>query len=200
MGTSSIRLHRDRLIDPEPHQLDRDDLAVTLGVDAHAGAVLRLAVPGHHEEARRSGRHGRAVLARRGVGIDPELGALRRAGVGEALAEDPVAVAVLAGIAGPGDDEVADPVRGHRGTPLIARRVAVDLELRALRRSRRGEPLPEDAEQGSVLLLAGPDHDEAADDGPGDARLVLIVGGVRVDPELRACRYAAGEIALAEDA
>src|SRR5262245_37363245 len=46
----------------------------------------------------------------------------------EALAEDTLAVAVLA-VALPGDDEVAAPIRGHGGAVLGGRRVAVDLEL-----------------------------------------------------------------------
>jgi hypothetical protein len=71
---------------------------------------------------------------------------------------------------------------------LVVRRVGVDPEVVALGRAGRIEAPAEDAEAGSVLTDALPDHDEAALRIHGQGGVVLQAGRERVHLEVAAER------------
>src|SRR5205823_3062856 len=78
--------------------------AVAAGVDAVAGAVLPVALPGDHEIPAAVHRQRRLGLAERGDLVDEELAAQRGAGAAVAAGVDAVVAAVLVDTV-PGDDE-----------------------------------------------------------------------------------------------
>src|SRR6185503_1642705 len=129
--------------------------------------------------------HGGGRLQPGRVGVDLELGPLRRSGRVEPPAEDAVVVAVLT-LAGPYDDEVATGVGGHPGRRLIAGGERADVELASLAGSGRGEALAEDAISAPILGVAMPYDDEVAIRLRAYDRRPLHPGGVGVDLELDA--------------
>ena len=124
--------------------------------------------------------------------VDAELRAERSAGIGIALAEDAITIAVLTPTL-PDHDEVAGGVRGYGRTSLNAKRACrerVHAELRADRGAGTDEALAEDAIARAVLIQALPDDHETAGGTGGDGRSALIVCRVGVDAELGAERVA----------
>jgi hypothetical protein len=87
-----------------------------------AVAVLPGARPHHQEVARVAGRDAAEGLVARGVRVDLELGAERRAGAVETLAEDTEAGAVLR-FAAPDADEIAAGAAGQRNERLRSGRI-----------------------------------------------------------------------------
>src|SRR5439155_17971 len=120
-----------------------------LAEDAIVAAVLEVALPDDDEVARRVGSDGGVLLQVGSVGVDPELGALRGATAGVALAEDAVRAAVLVS-ALPHHDEVARRVGGDTRGALVAGRIRVHPELGAQRRPGAAVPQP---------AHAGPDNE-----------------------------------------
>src|SRR6185295_12729554 len=100
--------------------------------DAEDASVLAAAHPHDEEIPARVRGDGRVVLVAGGIGVDPELAALRDPRGVEALAEDAEAASVLSD-AVPDDDEIAARVRGHGRPVLEVRGVGVDPEVAALR-------------------------------------------------------------------
>ena len=123
------------------------------GEDADAGAVLVGALPGDDEVAVGVGSDRGTSLVSRSVGVDLELAAQRRTARVETLRENALAVAVLPGVALPGDDEVAIGVGGDDRATLDAAGVGVDLELAGERRARGVEAAGEDAALVAVLTV-----------------------------------------------
>ena len=109
---------RRALFHPDVHQLDRDDRGVALGEHSGEGAVLPHAVPGDEEVPQGIGGDGRSILRARRIGVDPELGAQRRAVARIALPEYSRRAAVTAGWSN--QEEGAARVGGH-GAPSEGR-------------------------------------------------------------------------------
>ena len=126
---------------------------VPLGVDAVVAAVLAVALPGDDEVAGGVHGHGGHGLAVGRVGVDLELAALGDPGGVVPLGVDAVVAAVLVAVAGPGDDEVAGGVHGHRRGELLAGPEGVDLELAALGDAVVVVPLGVDAVAAAVLTV-----------------------------------------------
>src|SRR6185369_4903262 len=135
--------------------------SVPLAEDALAGAVLQRALPHDDEVAGGIGGGGRTRLIVRRVRVDTELGAYGRTGACEPLTVDAVPRAVL-GPAVPNDHEVAGRIHGNRRDGLMARRVGVDAEHGAERRTRVGEALTKYVAGGRIREEVFPDDDEVA--------------------------------------
>jgi len=137
-----------------------------------------IALPHHDEVSVGIARdRWRELIARR-VGVDLEVGADRGAARVVALALDraPGAVAAQASVALPDHDEVAAGIARGRWKELIARRVAVDLELRSDCRAARGIALSLDGGRIGVAVRAAvamPDHHEVPARIAPDRRIVL---------------------------
>ena len=159
----------------------------------HALRVARpVAVPDHHESARRQrrarlDRRDRAVALRAGVRrVDAELRARRRAGVVVEPRQHVGVEAAAIAVGGEADHEAA--ARQPRDSRIGLRRgdELVDLELAAQRRCVGPEAAAVDAEievARIVLVARLPDHDEAAVLGGGDGRIALDVLRGDVDAE-----------------
>ena len=105
-----------------------------------------------------------------GVGIDQELGADRRSGAVELLAEDAGAAAVLCVVACPHDDEFSRAAQRDGGILLRVARVRVDLELGADRAAGAVEALAEDAAAVSVLILVSEPLSQTTTNSPPSAQ------------------------------
>src|SRR5262249_19762233 len=116
----------------------------------------------------------------------------------EALREDAVSVAVLAG-ALPDDDEIAARIDRQLRKDLVSRRVRVDLELASQLGPGGVEALTEDAVAGPVAAVVLPHDDEASRSVSGDPRVLLEAGQVRVHLELRTDLGARRVEALSDD-
>src|SRR4029079_4219000 len=98
---------------------------------AHAGNPAP-----HHDEARAGARHGRRALDAGRVRVHAEFGAQRRTDGGVTLAEDAVAVPILAP-AGAHHQAASVRGRGHSRGALYVGGIRVDLEFRATRIAAR---------------------------------------------------------------
>ena len=90
LRSRDLRFKVFRLLDPEAHQLDRDDLAVTLGEHACVRTILYVTRPDDDEVPRSVGGRPRGVLEVRRICIDPEFRARGTARVEVPLAKDVV--------------------------------------------------------------------------------------------------------------
>src|SRR5262249_2097095 len=142
-------------------------------------------------------RHRWEVLAIRGVAVDGELPAERRARARIALPEDAVAAAILA-VAVPDHHEVARAVGAHLGIALVGRGVVVHLEPPAERRARAREALAGDA-CAVAVAVAQPHHHEVPRPVGGDLGTVRTIGGVAIDLELAGERGTGAREASADD-
>ena len=110
------------------------------------------------------------------------------------------ATAVAGAVAGPSHHRLPDRVHSHSRIELIAAGRAVDPHLATVGGAIGVVLLPVDAPSGPVLALAGPHHHEVAVDIHRHGGVLLLAGGVAVDPELAALRNAGGVVALRVDA
>jgi hypothetical protein len=190
-------------VDPELRPERRSIVPIPLAEDAQSRPILAVAVPDDDVAARRLDHDGRSSLEARRTARGLELRSQRDPGGRVALAEDPAPLRstprhcpIL-----PDHDEVVGGAGSRdRRAVLESGGERVDAELRTERRARRGIALAKHAGAAAVLVLADPHHHEVAVRVDGHARLLLALGGDRVDPELRAERCAARREALAEDA
>src|SRR4029079_16505455 len=108
---------------------------------------------------RAGARHGRRALDAGRVRVHAEFGAQRRTDGVVTLAEDAVAVPILAQ-AVPHHHEASVRGRGHSRGALYVGGIRVDLAFRATRIAARIVSLREDAVGAPVLAVALPDDDE----------------------------------------
>jgi len=114
------------------------------------------------------------------------------------LAIDPVTTAILA-VGVPGDDK-ATVVGSDAGLALVVGGVAVDPEFVSLGDAGGIVTLAEDPPTAAVGDIVGPDDQEATVGQADQRRVVLIIAGGGVDPELGADSDAVGIEALRVEA
>jgi len=201
------RIHRNRRlllivsggrVDEELDALGDAVGVEALGIDATPVAVLFLALPDDHEVPGRIHRNRRLLLIVGGGRVDEELAALGDAARIEALRVDALPVAVLVH-ALPDDREVPRRIHRNRRLLLIGGGGGVDEELDALGYTVGVKALCVDALPAAVLVHALPRDHEVPRRIHRNHRLLLIVGGGRVDEELDALGDAVGIEALRVD-
>ena len=164
----------DLELHPHRRARGRESLAVD-GVEVEGSTVLPVAHPCHDEVAVALGRHDRAALGVRCVGVDAELAAQN--GPGRVEEECPDAFAAVLDRVGPDHDEVTVRVDGDGGVVLVVEREAVDLELDALANHALGE-------QGTTAEQT-PHHREAELRSPATQHDRLLASGrIRRDDEM----------------
>jgi hypothetical protein len=129
-------------------------VAVTLGIDAGAAAVLVTGKP-RGDKASVEGCECGMVLVVVGVGVDPELAALGKAGGVEALGVDTRAAAVAV-LVGPGNGKAAVGQADDGRIGLVCRSLGIDPELGADRAPGSVVPLRVNSIDRAILASGHP--------------------------------------------